>query len=117
MSLRFINGMETGLNVSSGDDVDFGYLEQFSVSNYTAVRGGRYDSICLFVRIILNVYGIVSFWFYTLAFFSVSFRIHFTIKGPGEGMLCEFHREFGFGSSFVYFIPANFSFGENVSTN
>lgn len=41
VSLRFVNGMKTGLNISSADEVEFGFLEQFSISNYSLVKGGR----------------------------------------------------------------------------
>lgn len=41
VSLRFVNGMKTGLNISAADEVEFGFLEQFSISNYSLVKGGR----------------------------------------------------------------------------
>ncbi|XP_075896353.1 solute carrier family 15 member 1 [Nelusetta ayraudi] len=79
-AIRFVNGMKTGLNISAADDVEFGFLEQFSISNYSLVKGGR---------------------------------IYFTIKAPSERLSCNFQRDFGFGSSFVYFIPANLSLDKN----
>uniref|UniRef100_A0A3Q3XPB1 Uncharacterized protein n=1 Tax=Mola mola TaxID=94237 RepID=A0A3Q3XPB1_MOLML len=38
-------------------------------------------------------------------------KTNFTIKTDTQS--CEFSREFGFGSSYTFFIPSNFSFGQN----
>lgn len=54
VSLRFVNGMKTGLNISGSDDVEFGFLEQFSISNYSLVKGGRWGRL-FFVFLLITV--------------------------------------------------------------
>lgn len=40
-------------------------------------------------------------------------RTNFTIHTGSQS--CEFSRDFGFGSSYIFFIPSTFSFGTSVS--
>lgn len=52
-----------------------------------------------------------TIWF--ILFFCLIIRTIFTIQSGSQS--CAFSREFGFGSSYIFFIPSNFSFGPNVS--
>ncbi|XP_074550816.1 solute carrier family 15 member 1 [Halichoeres trimaculatus] len=68
--IRFINGMDTALEIAS-PGANFGTVEPHDYSNYTQIKNGR--SI-------------------------------FTIKSGSK--FCTYSRDFGFGSSYIFFIPS-----------
>ncbi|KAK9537650.1 hypothetical protein VZT92_005251 [Zoarces viviparus] len=76
-AIRFINGMNTAVNVST-PAADFGVIESFDYSNYSQIRNGK--SI-------------------------------FTIHTGSQS--CEYSRDFGFGSSYTFFIPSTLVIGPN----
>ncbi|XP_054470857.1 solute carrier family 15 member 1 [Anoplopoma fimbria] len=76
-AVRFINGMNTTVNVSS-PAADFGEIESFSNSNYSQIKNGKST---------------------------------FTIWSDSQS--CEYSRDFGFGSSYTFFIPSTLVFGPN----
>ncbi|XP_068560875.1 solute carrier family 15 member 1 [Cebidichthys violaceus] len=76
-AIRFINGMNTAVNVSTLA-ADFGVIESFDYSNYSHIRNGK--SI-------------------------------FTIQSGSQS--CEYSRDFGFGSSYTFFIPSTLVIGSN----
>lgn len=76
-AIRFINGMNTPVNVSTSA-VNFGLIEPFYYSNYTQIKNGKAT---------------------------------FTLRSGSQS--CEFIRDFGFGSSYTFFINSTFIFGPN----
>nr|XP_046259451.1 solute carrier family 15 member 1 [Scatophagus argus] len=78
-AIRFVNGMNTTVNVSSPAD-DFGliWIDSFYYANYSLVKSGN---------------------------------ITFTIQSDSQS--CEYSKDFGFGSSYTFFIPSTFVFGPN----
>ncbi|XP_042350695.1 solute carrier family 15 member 1 [Plectropomus leopardus] len=76
-AIRFINGMNTEVNVSTSAD-DFELIEPFSYTNYSEIKNGK---------------SLFTIW-----------------RGSQK---CEYSREFGFGSSYTFFIPSTFDFGPN----
>ncbi|XP_075963327.1 solute carrier family 15 member 1 [Anarhichas minor] len=76
-AVRFINGMNTAVNVST-PAAAFGVIESFDYSNYSQIRNGK--SI-------------------------------FTIQNGSQS--CEYSRDFGFGSSYTFFIPSTLVIGPN----
>ncbi|XP_068428090.1 solute carrier family 15 member 1 [Clinocottus analis] len=76
-AVRFINGMNTAVNVSLSA-AEFGVIEPLYYSNYTEIGNGK----------------------------SV-----FTIRSGSES--CEYSRDFGFGSSYTFFIPSTLVIGPN----
>ncbi|XP_026231510.1 solute carrier family 15 member 1 [Anabas testudineus] len=75
--IRFINGMDTPVNVST-PAADFGQIEPFYYSNYTKIKNGETT---------------------------------FTLQSGSQS--CKYSAEFGFGSSYTYFIPSTLIFGPN----
>ncbi|XP_010771863.1 solute carrier family 15 member 1 [Notothenia coriiceps] len=82
-AIRFINGMNTTLNVSTAG-ADFGLIEPFKFSNYSQI-----NQIFLFL---MN-------------------RAIFTLQSGSQS--CEYSRDFGFGSSYTFFIPSTLVIGQN----
>ncbi|XP_056871158.1 solute carrier family 15 member 1 [Takifugu flavidus] len=78
-SVRFINGMNQIVNISTSE-VDFGEIKAFLYSNYTLLKNGM---------------------------------TNFTIKTARQS--CYWTRDFGFGSSYSFFIHSNFSFEPDCS--
>uniref|UniRef100_A0A8C3G7N8 Solute carrier family 15 member 1 n=2 Tax=Cyclopterus lumpus TaxID=8103 RepID=A0A8C3G7N8_CYCLU len=76
-AVRFINGMNTAVNVSL-PAADFGEIESLYYSNYSQISNGK----------------------------SV-----FTIRSGSQS--CEYSRDFGFGSSYTFFIPSTLVIGPN----
>ncbi|XP_035531964.1 solute carrier family 15 member 1 [Morone saxatilis] len=76
-AIRFINGMNTTVNVSTVA-ADLGIIEPFYYSNYSLIKNGK---------------------------------VTFTIKGSSQS--CEYSRDFGFGSSYTFFIPSTLDSGPN----
>ncbi|KAF7215797.1 solute carrier family 15 member 1 [Nothobranchius furzeri] len=76
-AIRFVNGMNKPVNVSTSEVV-FGQIEKFHYSNYSQIRNGR------------------------ATFFLQSGQLS-----------CAFSRDFGFGSSYTFFIPSTLSLGSN----
>ncbi|XP_031714276.1 solute carrier family 15 member 1 [Anarrhichthys ocellatus] len=76
-AVRFINGMNTAVNVST-PAAAFGVIESFDYSNYSQISNGK--SI-------------------------------FTIQNGSQS--CEYSRDFGFGSSYTFFIPSTLVIGPN----
>ncbi|XP_049904717.1 solute carrier family 15 member 1 [Epinephelus moara] len=75
--IRFINGMDIAVNVST-PAADFGLIEPFYYSNYSKIKSGK---------------PVFTLW--------------------SGSQSCEFSREFGFGSSYTFFIPSTLDFGPN----
>ncbi|XP_037345392.2 solute carrier family 15 member 1 [Pungitius pungitius] len=75
--VRFINGLNTTVNVSA-PVANFGEIESLYYSNYSKIKTGK-----------------------TI----------FTIMTGSQS--CEYSRDFGFGSSYTFFIPSTFVFGPN----
>jgi len=76
-AIRFINGMNTEVNVSASE-ADFGLMDTYYYSNYSLIKNGETT---------------------------------FTIQMNSQS--CKYVKEFGFGSSYIYFIPSTFTFGPN----
>ncbi|KAM9851243.1 solute carrier family 15 member 1-like [Aulostomus maculatus] len=74
-AIRFVNGMSTGVNVSTSG-ADFGLIESHDYSNYSQIENGKAT---------------------------------FTIRTDSQS--CEYSKEFGFGSSYTFFIPSTLTFG------
>ncbi|KAE8299286.1 Solute carrier family 15 member 1 [Larimichthys crocea] len=55
--------------------------------------------------------GLIEPLFYSNYSLMKNGKVAFTIKGDTQS--CEFSRDFGFGSSYVFFIPSTFAFGPN----
>uniref|UniRef100_A0A8D3AZL8 Solute carrier family 15 member 1a n=2 Tax=Scophthalmus maximus TaxID=52904 RepID=A0A8D3AZL8_SCOMX len=74
-AIRFVNGMNTTVNVST-PAANFGQIVPFSSSNYSQIKNGM-----------------------------------FTFKLWSGSQSCEYNREFGYGSSYTFFIPNTLVFG------
>uniref|UniRef100_A0A8D3EDV2 Solute carrier family 15 member 1a n=1 Tax=Scophthalmus maximus TaxID=52904 RepID=A0A8D3EDV2_SCOMX len=75
LNFRFVNGMNTTVNVST-PAANFGQIVPFSSSNYSQIKNGM-----------------------------------FTFKLWSGSQSCEYNREFGYGSSYTFFIPNTLVFG------
>ncbi|XP_071331032.1 solute carrier family 15 member 1 isoform X2 [Trachinotus anak] len=76
-AIRFVNGMNTAVNVST-PAADFGLIEPFYYSNYSQIKNGK---------------------------------VTFTLWSGSQS--CGYCRDFGFGSSYTFFIPSTLVLGTN----
>nr|XP_019945333.1 PREDICTED: solute carrier family 15 member 1-like [Paralichthys olivaceus] len=74
-AIRFINGMNTTVNISTSA-ASFGTIEPFYYSNYSQIKNGKV---------------VFQLW--------------------SGSQSCEYSKEFGYGSSFTFFIPSTLVFG------
>ncbi|KAM8748670.1 solute carrier family 15 member 1 [Acanthopagrus schlegelii] len=80
-AIRFVNGMDRTLNIST-PDVHVGLIGSSLYSNYSLVKNGK---------------------------------IIFTIMSTSQA--CNYSREFGFGSSYTFYIPENLVIGTNCQNS
>ncbi|KAJ0070273.1 hypothetical protein NL108_007607, partial [Boleophthalmus pectinirostris] len=103
-AIRFVNGLSIPINISTAQ-VEFGITNPFLASNYSLLKNGKYVSY----TIIRKETSFTSIFLITVMMFKS--RQTFTFLSASES--CTVEKEFGFGSSYTYFIPSTFTFTTN----